>query len=264
MHAQLLTDLMPPPLSRHPALISLPALRPCPLYTTSIPGGAPYTVAIPPPHGSSGKTPSPAAARTAIYPLILVFGLAANALSPFALLTYFSDFYFSVVSVGMAFAGIAIPCSLFTWIWASILLSYNRRLYSTDTITRASAHCISTMVLSIVWLAIAIGLFATGAGCLPEAYPFSAVCQFNLSLAMLALSLFILLGSVSLFILVRTKNYGVQVTAVNVAQFDENPPRPTMQMMPVAMQPFGYGHQVGVQRGGKAEPEQGRSGPNNI
>ncbi|KAL0570396.1 hypothetical protein V5O48_011554 [Marasmius crinis-equi] len=237
-----------------------------PFYMTGGPVVAPYTIVVPPPYGSSDKMPPPAAARTAIYSLVIVFGVAANAIAPIALVTwFFLDVFIPTINAGMAFTGIATLCSLFTWIWASVLLSYNRRLYATDAITRASAHCISTMVLSIAWLVIAIALFAiTGTSCTSEDLAFFALCQFNLSLAVLALCLSILLGSVSLLIFMRTRNNRAQLAAVNVAQFDGDSPQQPMQLMPMTMQPFGHGHQVQVQDGGLKPESEHRSGPSSV
>ncbi|KAJ8081412.1 hypothetical protein PM082_007254 [Marasmius tenuissimus] len=215
-----------------------------------VPGtpGLPYTTNLPLLHYNaipirpepSDPMPRPAAVRTAIYSLILVFGITVDVIGPFALIFAGLGRTTTVKQAGMAFAGIASLCSLFTWIWASVLLSYNRRFYSTQTVTRASAHCISTMVLSIVWFVISIMVFAfVGAsGTCSNRLNLFETCPFNLSLGCLCLSLSILLGSVSLYIYLRTTKRGAQIAQVNVAQFDGDMPQPMqMQMqMPTQMQ----------------------------
>ncbi|KAK1224932.1 hypothetical protein PQX77_012134 [Marasmius sp. AFHP31] len=206
-----------------------------------IPGtpGLPYTTNLPLLHYNAisirpepaDPMPRPAAARTAIYSLILVFGITVNVIGPFALIFAGFGSATTVKEAGMAFAGIASVCSLFTWIWASVLLPHNRRFYSTQTITHAYAHCISTMVLSIVWFVVSIMVFAfVGAsGTCSNGLDLFEACPFNLSLGCLCLSLSILLGSVSLYIYLRTIKRGAQMAQVNAAQFDGDMPQP-MQM----------------------------------
>ncbi|KAF9257269.1 hypothetical protein L218DRAFT_1006335 [Marasmius fiardii PR-910] len=92
--------------------------------------------------------------RTALYCLILVFGLAINIMTPFSIMfTIVAPQEEDLLYLGgadTAFLVIGLICSLFTWIWASVLLAYHRRV-SKEAMTKASAHCISTMVLGTVW-----------------------------------------------------------------------------------------------------------------
>ncbi|KAG7094531.1 hypothetical protein E1B28_005360 [Marasmius oreades] len=168
--------------------------------------------------------------RTALYSLILVFGLAINGVTPVsAILTIYETVYETdeglsyLGGADTAFMAIAFFCALFTWIWASVLLAYHRRIKSTDTITRASAHCISTMVLSIVWLVLGIIILGlTGTKCTPgiESFTVWGYCAFNIPVGVLALCLSILLSSASLFIYLRTKSGGASLSKCHVAQFD--------------------------------------------
>ncbi|KAL0060936.1 hypothetical protein AAF712_012272 [Marasmius tenuissimus] len=214
-----------------------------------VPGtpGLPYTTNLPLLHYNaipirpepSDPMPRPAAVRTAIYSLILVFGITVDVIGPFALIFAGLGRTTTVKQAGMAFAGIASLCSLFTWIWAS------SRITAASTLRKRSrAH------LPIVyrrWFLASCGLSSRSwfspssvqAALVPiglTRFDLFETCPFNLSLGCLCLSLSILLGSVSLYIYLRTTKRGAQIAQVNVAQFDGDMPQPMQMQMQMQMQ----------------------------
>ncbi|PBK99132.1 hypothetical protein ARMGADRAFT_1025421 [Armillaria gallica] len=70
----------------------------------------------------------------------------------------------------VVFGSIAGFVALFSWIWASVLLSYNYRPDSRHALTSAKAHLVSYATLTVVWLVLSI--------CLTEQLP--QQCNFEI------------------------------------------------------------------------------------
>lgn len=181
-----------------------------------------------------GPMPRKTALRTTLYSLILFFGICEDVLGPmlgvalfFGRPTTFAVFnFFTAVS------------SLLTWIWAAVLLSYNRRPSSKRNITKAAAHFYSLVVLCILWLAITI-MFSTETHYQCTVVPRlllqyqdvrtidtpSVYCAVTIPHVVLASMLFLLTGGAALFIFRTTREAGASLNSSNVAQFDGELPR---------------------------------------
>ncbi|GLB39601.1 hypothetical protein LshimejAT787_0701110 [Lyophyllum shimeji] len=94
------------------------------------------------------------ALRTTFYSLTLAFGVFQTIVA--CMNTIFSEYGFAPFM--QIFAGITLGWATITWIWTSVLLSYNNRPLSSHGLTRALPHFASFTVFAVGWLALTIML----------------------------------------------------------------------------------------------------------
>ncbi|KAF9262828.1 hypothetical protein L218DRAFT_383413 [Marasmius fiardii PR-910] len=138
---------------------------------------------------------------------------------------------------------VATIVSLVTWIWAAVLLSYNRRPSSKRGITKAAAHFYSLVVLCILWLAVGI-MFSTETHFQCTVVPQmlrqyqdlnddwqldvpTIWCSVTIPHVAVAFLLFLLTGGAALSIFRTTRQAGGGLNTSNVAQFDGELPEAT-------------------------------------
>ncbi|RDB17194.1 hypothetical protein Hypma_001845 [Hypsizygus marmoreus] len=102
------------------------------------------------PHESFSWSIMSSKARTTFYSLTLAAAVLETAFGFLAAFTVQVSLYMWIFTL---MSGIA---SGITWIWVSVLLSYNNRPLSSHTLARASTHFISFVVFTAAWLAISI------------------------------------------------------------------------------------------------------------
>ncbi|KAF9458253.1 hypothetical protein BDZ94DRAFT_114950 [Collybia nuda] len=91
-------------------------------------------------------------ARTTLYSLTLAFALCGS------IFGYISSFMDGFSPYLIIFGKISGSVATVTWIWTSVLLSYQNRAYSTHWLTRSSVHFYSFVVFAIIWLGLGIML----------------------------------------------------------------------------------------------------------
>ncbi|KAJ8083472.1 hypothetical protein PM082_009346 [Marasmius tenuissimus] len=171
-----------------------------------------------------GPMSRPTAVRTTLYSLILFFGLCQNILGLIMGVL-------GLVGPGQdqtlgPFGFVSAAIALLTWIWASVLLAYNRRPSSKLGITRAATHLYSLVVLGVQWLCIFI-MFSTEIHqqCIvlprsvfnPDALNF---CPGVISTVIVAALIFGLMVSAAYYIFCATSRGGGKLGTSNVALFD--------------------------------------------
>ncbi|KAH0587434.1 hypothetical protein H2248_006223 [Termitomyces sp. 'cryptogamus'] len=90
--------------------------------------------------------------RTTLYSLALALGFFQNIITIF---TAVSDGFAPYMHI---FAGIGAGWALLTWVWTSVLLSYNNRPFSSHGLVRSFTHFVSFVILTIGWFGLAIML----------------------------------------------------------------------------------------------------------
>ncbi|KAF9257171.1 hypothetical protein L218DRAFT_134355 [Marasmius fiardii PR-910] len=159
-----------------------------------------------------GPMQTPTAVRTALYSLIIVFGVLESGIAVFHALLG-SD------TTERVFVSLAAGFSLISWIWASVLLAYHRRPLTRRTLTRASTHFYTLAVLCVLELAVAIMVLArTRRGCdSRDDFEFCWVRGVNGGLSM---GLSATLAASASYVYFRTVREGESLSESNVARFD--------------------------------------------
>ncbi|KAK1218606.1 hypothetical protein PQX77_018706 [Marasmius sp. AFHP31] len=203
-----------------------------------------------------GPMPRATALRTTIYSVVLFITICETVVAGI------TSFVGGFLSVNFPiFSWVTSGVSLLTWIWAAVLLSYNRRPSSKRGITRAAAHFYSISVLSIVWLAVGIlwstetheqctALSAQIARLAPPGVRFNVFenvrCSVSVANLVVAFLVFLLTVGVAYYIFRTTRNGGGTMGGSNVAQFDGDLVEVTEQSQMVAAPGAEAGSQTGV------------------
>ncbi|KAK1224872.1 hypothetical protein PQX77_012205, partial [Marasmius sp. AFHP31] len=101
-----------------------------------------------------GRMHSPTRVRTALYGTTIALGLPGTAIGIMHAIGSYDEKL-------QAFAGLASSLSTITWVWASVLLSYNRRPSITRTLTRASTHFYTLTGMAVLNFACGILILAS-------------------------------------------------------------------------------------------------------
>ncbi|KAJ8073491.1 hypothetical protein PM082_011767 [Marasmius tenuissimus] len=173
-----------------------------------------------------GPMPRPTVIRTVLYSLLIVFGITETVFGILhALISHQENF--------QTIAGLAAALSTISWVWASVLLSYNRRPFFKRTLTNASTHFYSLAILALLMLIIGILILALtqtddsgrcGGGSMSP----DTSCWLHFVDGIMALVLALTLAASAAYVFIRTRSGGGTLPRCNVAQFDGELSEPTL------------------------------------
>ncbi|KAJ8073500.1 hypothetical protein PM082_011776 [Marasmius tenuissimus] len=170
-----------------------------------------------------GRLPTATKIRTTLYSLVIIFGFAVT---PFGVI----HLIVSYEAILQAFASLSVALATISWIWASVLLSYNRRPSTTRMLTRASTHFYTTINLATLELACGIMILSqtkasksrNGTQDLCD-WAINGWCWVHGVNAGLTLVLSMILFMCAGYVYVRTRKGG-SLSRSNVAEFDGEGP----------------------------------------
>ncbi|KAJ8081434.1 hypothetical protein PM082_007277 [Marasmius tenuissimus] len=173
---------------------------------------------------------APAQIRTILYSLIIFFALAVDAIASLGFATASQYPASTGLVIGRWFI-MGLHCAtllfaLFTWVWASILLAYNRRPPSTrkSVLTRVNVNFLVTFLLCIAFIVMtALDLTFVGINCSTErAFGWQDMCDFNIAAGALMGCLSLLLGFLALYINARATR---KIASLDINDLDDSDPK---------------------------------------
>ncbi|KAL0563678.1 hypothetical protein V5O48_018388 [Marasmius crinis-equi] len=171
------------------------------------------------PSSLKGQMPTPTKVRTVLYSTIIALGITGTVLAILHAIASYEDKL-------QAFAGLVTSFSMFSWVWASVLLSYHRRPYAERALTRASTHFYTLIVLAVLHFVCGILILAHT---VPERHgQCDGVelnwCWIHIVDGVLSLVLAIPLAASAIYVYLRTVGGGGGLSTSNVARFDGEGP----------------------------------------
>ncbi|KAL0562923.1 hypothetical protein V5O48_019155, partial [Marasmius crinis-equi] len=151
--------------------------------------------------------------------MVIVLGLAGSGLAILHALVSYEEKL-------QGFAGLTASFSTISWVWASVLLSYHRRPSIRRTLTRASTHFYTLIVLAVLNFVCGILILAHT---VPEedgqcdGVEFGN-CWAHIVNGVLSLVLVIALIASAVYVYIRTVRGGGKLSNSNVARFDGEGP----------------------------------------
>ncbi|KAJ8073469.1 hypothetical protein PM082_011745 [Marasmius tenuissimus] len=171
-----------------------------------------------------GRMHSPTRARTALYGTTIAFGLPGTVIGIMHAMWSYEEKL-------QAFGGLASSLSTITWVWASVLLSYNRRPSITRTLTRASTHFYTLIGLAVLNFACGILILASTKhtpGVYGEGSTFTCdgidFCWVHVADGAISLALTFPLTAAAVCIYRQITREGGKLSDSNVARFDGEGP----------------------------------------